>query len=84
MPISQLTVLALYGELRNLVLSIERETYAMAAAEKLPGHGGMRTARIESLTRLKAAAMSAEQGAIAVILTDAPAIDINPLTGEAS
>lgn len=84
MPISQLTVLALYGELRNAVLAIETATSEIYELRTVMTYGE-RIARTEALcVKLRAAGIGAERAAIELILQDAPAININPLTGEAS
>jgi hypothetical protein len=83
MPISTITILALYGELRELALAVETISNDLPGIAELEGIGNISEALWQTRSELRAAINSAERAAIEVIMRDAPRIHINPLTGEA-
>lgn len=84
MPISQLTVLALYGELRNLVTRIEMSAEILYQMSRHEPDETKRARIYTQVAGLRSDCLLAERAAIGVILADAPQIKIDPLTGEAS
>lgn len=83
MPISQETLLLIYGELRTLVDRIELlEIQARLPVE--PRRGGLRAIKLsDGIKALATEARLAQRVAIARLLDDAPSVEIDPLTGEA-
>lgn len=81
MPISQETLLLIYGELRMLVDRIE----LLETASKLPYTAKERAARLEaanrSISQLAIEARLSQRVAIARLLDDEPSMPINPLDG---
>lgn len=84
MPISTLTVLALYGELRDLSLTVENMVSTVEKAMQRMPYEDMPALLAAELVHLRNKQRAAERHAIEVILSDAPQINVNPLTGEAS
>lgn len=82
MPISQKTILSLYGELHALTYAIETAYNDIAAARAMMQ--GRELARREEaiLGALRSRATAAERAAIDTIIEDAPKIEVNPLTGD--
>lgn len=82
MPISQETLLLIYGELRQLVDRIE----ALATVTDLKFSSGRRAVAPAELRQaikaLTSEARLAQRVAIARLLDDEPQIEVNPLTGE--
>jgi hypothetical protein len=84
MPISQLTVLALYGELYNLVAAVDRLKRASASPNRDQTFYEMLRDLREEIDLAASRASRAQAAAIEIVLRDAHGIEINPLTGEAS
>jgi hypothetical protein len=84
MPISQLTVLALYGEMFNLVSKVEMTAELLSRYAVTTRSEALREALEKQAAGLRADCKEAQRHAIETILEDAPSISINPLTGEAS
>lgn len=82
MPITQKTVLALYGELHQLAYATE-DAYNLLY-EALGGIQEPQAAAqlLRIITALRQRATEAERAAIDTVLTDAPRLGVNPITGE--
>jgi hypothetical protein len=81
MPISQATILAIYGDLCDLVEKIET-TYNQAHQPDLfAGAKDANEAVRLALGNLLVAAKGAQEDAIAGLLRDEPTIHVNPITG---
>lgn len=81
MPISQTTVLALYGELRAVTLLIEREAeWLLELAAQQETDEASETI-VQRLTAMRRASQAAERHAIEIMLEEVPRVKINPLTG---
>lgn len=82
MPITQKTILALYGELHALSYAVEAAYNEIAEAQKTYSDFGLARSGVRTLEELRSKATQAERAAIEVILEDAPKIQINPITGD--
>lgn len=81
MPISQKTILAIYGNLCELADACEVSLQALLQPDLLdPSSGG--PAKAETIVRdLRQRAYDAQREAISAMLADDPTISVNPLTG---
>lgn len=81
MPISQKTILAIYGDLCDLVEKIETLASQATQLELFPDVSSREEhLRLQALN-LHVAAKSAQEDAIRAILGEAPELEVNPLTG---
>jgi hypothetical protein len=83
MPITQTTLLGLYGTLRALILINETTATLLAGLTAYKTIQPLRDAMLEAAEVLKLASAHAEQEAIAIVLHDGEGIKINPITGAA-
>jgi hypothetical protein len=81
MPITQTTVLALYGELRAMVLLIEREAEHQLEFAAFLRPSPAYDEQMERIKAMRQAAHDAERHGIEVLMEDAPKLKINPLDG---
>ena len=81
MPITQSTVLALYGELRALVLLVEREAEWLLEAAAAAGDTQLAEDLNMRVRTMRQVAHDAERHGIEVLMEDAPKLKINPLDG---
>jgi hypothetical protein len=82
MPISQKTVLALYGELHQLAYATEDAYNALyeALGDIQEPQAAQKVLAI--IAALRGRATAAERAAIDTLMTDAPRLGVNPITGE--
>ena len=83
MPISQKTILAIYGDLCDLVEKIETLANQATQLELFPDTSSREEALRLTAVNLHASAKAAQEDAIRAILGEAPEIEINPITGRA-
>ncbi len=83
MPISQITVLALYGELRRAISLIEQAAVTLNVDKSMNRATDLQRSMADLSSGLLMRAREIERAGIAVLLQDAPQIKVNPLTGEA-
>lgn len=81
MPISQATILAIYGDLCDLVEKIETLANQATQLELFPDVSSREEALRLTAVNLYMSAKSAQQDAIRHVLGEAPEYEINPLTG---
>lgn len=81
MPITQTTVLALYGEVRAMVLLAERAAEFLVEASANTQDEALRRSYSQQIQLLRGASHDAERHAIEVLMEDAPKLRINPLDG---
>lgn len=84
MPISQKTMLTIYGELCDLAEMGEKLAQMIAQGDLLMKSSAKRKAVEQAALVLALAAQRRQINALALILTDEPAINANPLTGRIS
>ena len=81
MPISQKTILAIYGDLCDVVEAIERLRQAALQGDLFLADAEAR-ARVETLVQeAYRVAYDAQRAAIEHMIADEPAIAVHPLTG---
>jgi hypothetical protein len=81
MPISQETILLIYGDLVDLVEKIETLAGQASQPDLFTTPGQRRAAVYKSLAALNRAAKDVHRQAIAHLLADGPEYEVNPLTG---
>lgn len=81
MPISQATILAIYGDLCDLVEKIDTAHTQATEPDLFMSLEGRASAVFIGLEQLKAAAHDAQRQAIAHIISDDPRLEVNPITG---
>lgn len=81
MPISQATILAIYGDLCDLVEKIETISGMATQLELFPDVSSREEAVRLQVVNLHASAQEAQKQAIAHIMADDKALHVNPITG---
>lgn len=82
MPITQATLLMIYGQLNDLLSEAERAVNNVQEQHSKHGPRAAGLAAIVELKALRRAADNAQRTAVGHMLADDPSIEINPLTGE--
>lgn len=81
MPISQATILAIYGDLCDLVEKIETVKNQATQPDLWWQPGELQPALIKQIEALYASAHDAQRQAITHIMADEPKLHVHPLTG---
>lgn len=81
MPISQATILAVYGDLCDLVEKVETLSMQALEADLFTAQADREKAVAEGIKALRLAAIDAQKTAIAHIMAEAPEYSVHPLTG---
>lgn len=82
MPITQKTVLALYGELHQLAYATEDAYNALYAALADIQEPQAAAAVLKIIGELRHRATAAERAGIDTLMQDAPRINVNPINGD--
>lgn len=82
MPITQKTVLALYGELHQLAYATEDAYNLLYAALADIQEPQAAAAVLKIISDLRHKATDAERAGIDTLMSDAPRLGVNPITGE--
>jgi hypothetical protein len=82
MPISQKTILAIYGNLSQLAELVAKVRQNSMAADKRTGATRTLRETLEALEHLDTLAADMQREAIDLMLHDEPALKINPINGE--
>lgn len=81
MPISQKTILAIYGDLCDLVEKIETLANQATQLELFPDVSSREEHVRLQVVNLWTSAKAAQEDAIRAVLGEAPELEVNPLTG---
>jgi hypothetical protein len=81
MPISQATILAIYGDLCDLVEKVETLRMQAFEPDLFEGDASRWTAVCKGIEHLRAASIDIQRQAIAHIMADDAEISVNPITG---
>jgi hypothetical protein len=84
MPISQKTILSIYGDLCTLVEGLEALREAANEPDMFIAAEGRLTALLAALEALAASGHRLQQSAIEEIVGEAPEYEVNPITGRIS
>lgn len=81
MPISQATILAIYGDLCDLVEKVETLRMQAFEPDLFEGDQSRWKAVCKGIEHLRAVSVDIQKQAIAHIMADDPKLSVNPLTG---
>lgn len=81
MPISQATILAIYGDLCDLVEKVETLHNQMTQPDLFTKRSDRNAAMHKGLQAIFEAAKASQRDAINHMMADDPEIEVNPLTG---
>ncbi len=82
MPISQKTILAIYGELLGVMEAADAAFEAASQPTLVPGLGGEALDPVKALEGIRRRSNRAVQEAIRLMLRDEPKLEVDPISGK--